>query len=404
MVGEYEIVILSATEATSLETWLTNNAYNIPEGAAPLFEQYIQQGMYFFVAKVNPAEVTFEDGQAVLSPLRFHYTSDTFSLPIRLGMINSAGSQDLLVYLLGQGTRYEVANYPNAIISTNLNVKDEVRQDFPAFYEKIFTRARAETPNAVVTEYAWGASNCDPCPIPALNPDELATLGGDVAVSSDEFGGKFLNYTVTRLHARYGKSDLSEDLVFQEAKPLQGGRGTAGVDQAPTTVDEQGWMHNQFQGRYIIHNRFGGAMDCAHPVRGRWTAPPPEGMSSAPSTAPGPNTGGQVAGDSLVDKSIAQLEDAEVPETGQPLYVDDCNRVEFQWGSQPPESATVLTPQEFEQMDIEREEVADADAIDWDASLSNDGEAAGRRGVGGGCATSPSGPRAERCWPCSGWG
>ena len=57
-VGEYEIVILSSEEATSLESWLTTNNYNIPAGATEIFEQYIQQGMYFFVAKIDPAKVT----------------------------------------------------------------------------------------------------------------------------------------------------------------------------------------------------------------------------------------------------------------------------------------------------------------------------------------------------------
>ena len=35
-VGEYEIVILSATEAAGLERWLRDHAYKIPDAAAPL--------------------------------------------------------------------------------------------------------------------------------------------------------------------------------------------------------------------------------------------------------------------------------------------------------------------------------------------------------------------------------
>jgi hypothetical protein len=64
--------------------------------------------MKFFVAKVDPAKVKFEDGRAALSPLRFHYDSDEFNLPIRLGLANSSGTQDLIVrsWRRGSATRW----------------------------------------------------------------------------------------------------------------------------------------------------------------------------------------------------------------------------------------------------------------------------------------------------------
>jgi hypothetical protein len=316
VVGEYEIVVLSSAEATTLEDWLVANNYNIPSGATEIFEQYIQQGMYFFVARVDPSKVTFENGQAVLSPLRFYYASDEFSLPIRLGMINSAGKQDLIVYTIGGNQRYELANYPNALIPTNINVKDTVKQDFPAYYEKLFTRTLAENPGAVVTEYAWSAEKCDPCPVPPMGHEDLMTLGADVLLDTGYFPGAF---AITRLHARYGKHDISEDLVFEQAAPIQGGLGGAGKDQRPTR--ESGV--NNFQGRYIVHNRFAGAMNCEYKVRGRWTAPPPEGEDGGVSVSPGPNTTGDLVQDGLSAYSLEGLEDKTVPETGRALSVVD---------------------------------------------------------------------------------
>ncbi|MEZ4403501.1 MAG: DUF2330 domain-containing protein [Kofleriaceae bacterium] len=76
--------------------------------------------MKFFVAKVDPAKVAFKDGRAALSPLRFTTTPDEFALPIRLGLANSSGTQDLIVSILAPGQRYEVANYGNVTIPTNL--------------------------------------------------------------------------------------------------------------------------------------------------------------------------------------------------------------------------------------------------------------------------------------------
>ena len=132
-VGEYEIVILSAEDSSGLDTWLRREKYQIPQGAEPVLRPYVQAGMKFFVAKVDVEKVKFDGGMAMLSPLRFHYDSDTFSLPVRLGLLNSGGTQDLIVHIVAPGKRYEVANYPNATIPTNLDVKEEARAQFGAF-------------------------------------------------------------------------------------------------------------------------------------------------------------------------------------------------------------------------------------------------------------------------------
>ena len=55
-VGEYDIVILGATESAGLETWLNENGYKIPQGAAAILEPYIKTKTKFFVAKVNLGE------------------------------------------------------------------------------------------------------------------------------------------------------------------------------------------------------------------------------------------------------------------------------------------------------------------------------------------------------------
>jgi len=180
-VGEYQIVILSAKDSTGLDTWLRDEKYSIPAGAEPLLRPYVESGMKFFVAKVDPTKVTFDaSGRAALSPLRFHYDSEEFSLPIRLGLANSSGTQDLIVSIFAPYQRYEVANYKNVTIPTNIDVDDRVRGGFGAFYAQLFDRTVARNPGAIVTEYAWQATSCDPCTGPTLQPAELATLGGDV--------------------------------------------------------------------------------------------------------------------------------------------------------------------------------------------------------------------------------
>ena len=281
-VGEYEIVILSATEATALDTWLKAQRYNLPSGAQDSYRPYIDAGMYFFVARVNVKKVQFADGRARLSPLRFHYDSKTFNLPVRLGLLNADGAQDLIVHILARNQRYEVANYPNATIPTNIDVTEDVRERFGEFYASLYDKTQAKHPRAVVTEYAWDASSCDPCPGPNLDGSDFLTLGADTLPDKPQWG-----FALTRLHARYTKAELTEDLVFQAAPPITGGREV----YADVNELEQGSKPasvNNFQGRYAIRHVWTGEITCENPVRGRWGGPP--GGGAVPGVRPAQDT------------------------------------------------------------------------------------------------------------------
>ncbi|HWO17199.1 MAG TPA: DUF2330 domain-containing protein [Kofleriaceae bacterium] len=282
-VAEYQILILSAKEATGLEQWLKLNNYKIPDDAAPLLRPYIEAGSKFFVARVDPKKVQMVDGRVALSPLRFHYDSEEFSLPIRLGLANSSGKQDLIVNILSPDRRYEVANYKNVMIPTNFDVRPGVRDRFAEFYAALFDKTVEANPGAVITEYAWTAlpttqrggrgAKCDPCP-PVIPEDaDMITLGGDIIGGTIRQGG----YVLTRLHARYGKKDMKDDLRFREAKPITGGRevyGKAGIEYSAQPASQ-----NNFQARYVIRHWWAGPIKCANPRRAVWGGPPDGGAS-----------------------------------------------------------------------------------------------------------------------------
>jgi hypothetical protein len=288
--GEYEVVILSAKQANGLERWLVDNKYNIPAGASEALAPYIKGGQKFFVAKVNIKKVKRNaHGDVVLSPLRFHYEDQQLRLPVRLGLLNAAGKQDLIVYVLHPTARFEAANYKNVFIPSNLEVLDDVRKNFGAFYAELFDRTLANAGNrAVVTEYAWQSTSCDPCPVPPLQPSDIYTLGGDVfgeakgkaggpVDRSRPFFGASSSWVLTRLHTRYDKKSLDEDLIFVEAKPVVGGRGSAGISREKPGAVEMASVNN-FQGRYIIRHYWAGKVECANPRWGRWGGPPAGGQ------------------------------------------------------------------------------------------------------------------------------
>jgi hypothetical protein len=316
VVGEYQILILSAKDSTGLDTWLRQEKYNIPPGAEPLLRPYVESGSKFFVAKVDPTKVTFEDGRAALSPLRFHYDSDRFELPIRLGIANSSGTQDLIVNILAPHQRYEVANYPNVTIPTNLDVKDTVKDRFGAFYTALFDATVEKHPGAVVTEYAWQATTCDPCPGPALGPADFQLLGADVINPQQQpthtrrpyYGGGFYDMVLTRLHARYGK-DLKDDLVFRAAEPIVGGREFV-TDQQTGRLEEGARTDttNNFQGRYAIRHPWTGPIACAYPRRHVWGGNPNGGYQmpiAATGLAFAPR--GQVQLPAVVNRDVPEI-------------------------------------------------------------------------------------------------
>ncbi|MDX2087646.1 MAG: DUF2330 domain-containing protein [Kofleriaceae bacterium] len=286
-VGEYKILILSAADSTGLDTWLRREKYTIPADAEPLLRPYVESGSKFFVAKVDPSKVQFigegKERRAQLSPLRFHYDSDELSLPIRLGLASSPGTQDLIVNILAPQQRYDVANYKNVTIPTNIDVDPKMKDRFGEFYAALFDRTIEKNPGAVVTEYAWQATTCDPCPGPALDQSHFLTLGADVldgpAGQTAQYGNA--DFVLTRLHARYGKS-MTDDLRFKSAPAIGGGReemhgGKLEEGARPAPM-------NNFQGRYAIRHAWTGPITCDKPIRGRWGGP---NGSETPSTKPG---------------------------------------------------------------------------------------------------------------------
>ncbi|HXO41276.1 MAG TPA: DUF2330 domain-containing protein [Thermoanaerobaculia bacterium] len=231
-VGEYDILILSALQSDGLETWLRENGYQVPAGASRVLGSYIKQGLHFFVAKVN-LEQRSKLGFGYLRPLQVAYESPRFMLPIRLGMVNAAGPQELFLYALTRGGRVETTNYRTVKLPTGEVVPLFVKGEFGSFYKAMFDRqVKREEMRTVFLEYAWDMGSCDPCAAEPLSPQELRGLG---VFWLDSAADVFL----TRLHLRYDSPHFPEDLVFQE------------------TGDR-----DSFQGRYVLRHAWKGGATC----------------------------------------------------------------------------------------------------------------------------------------------
>lgn len=249
-VGEYDILVLSALQSSGLETWLRENGYRIPAGASAVLGSYLRQNMRFFVAKVNLTEQS-KLGFATLRPIQVAYESPKFILPIRLGMVNADGAQELFVYALTRKGRVESTNYRTVKLRTDVEIPAYVKDpaEFAKMYRAMFDdHVRRENMSAVFQEYAWDMGWCDPCAADPLSGDELRQLG--VFWQNDLTGVTMRNgrvaptvspadVFVTRLHVRYDQAHFPEDLVFHE------------------TGDR-----TNFQGRYVLRHAYTGPAAC----------------------------------------------------------------------------------------------------------------------------------------------
>jgi hypothetical protein len=230
LVGEYDILILSAKESGGLKEWLTSNGYKIPEGAEEVLDPYIKSNLKFFVVKVNEKEKE-KLNNSFLRPIQISFNSPKFMLPIRLGMANADGDQDLIVYAFTRQGRIECTNYRNVNIPTGKNVPLFVQKNFSAFYSNLFDKQWDNEDKSVgFLEYAWDVSpasyyHCDPCIAVAPSEQDLVQSGvwwlkdkdwndySDIDNTEPDNGSKNVHFT--RLHFRYNRKSFAQDLMFQ---------------------------------------------------------------------------------------------------------------------------------------------------------------------------------------------
>jgi hypothetical protein len=256
LVGEYDILILSATESAGLKTWLDENGYKIPAGAEEVLEPYIKSNLKFFVVKVNEEEKKKLPG-SFLRPIQISFNSPKFMLPIRLGMANSDGDQDLVIYAFTKKGRIECTNYRTVSLPTGKNIPLFVKNNFGNFYSNLFQHQwNGEGRSVAMLEYAWDVSpknyvKCDPCIATApstqdlvqagvwwINPAPIAIGGNDYndVQNDEEYSG---NVYFTRLHVRYNRKAFPQDLMFQVTPNIE-----------------------NFQARYIITHPATGDFNC----------------------------------------------------------------------------------------------------------------------------------------------
>ena len=150
-------MFVSSTDGGGLFTWLNDNGYVLAEPAEDILGDYIEWE-YFLIARINR---DIPEGQNFLSPIQFSYDSDIFSLPIRLGTVNSPGEQDLIVYT--------ITDMDDGQIGIQIDELDIVTDcmsefdDFNTYYSELVEDTMSDESGHWIREHSWAPYHCDPC-------------------------------------------------------------------------------------------------------------------------------------------------------------------------------------------------------------------------------------------------
>lgn len=171
--------VLENPTRKALLAWAKTRHYII---RTELIQALVQLRRPLLLADVHPerAELT-PDGGLQLGAVRFATREPATTIRSTLGLLNSAGFQEIFIYVLHPTARYEAANYPNVAMPTNLKLEPSAAERLGVVYNALFDLQLARMPSHVVTEYAWETAACgEPCPNAPLTLSEIMTLGGDL--------------------------------------------------------------------------------------------------------------------------------------------------------------------------------------------------------------------------------
>jgi hypothetical protein len=117
-VGPYDTVQLHSTNAGALDSWLTQNGFDIPTAVQPILDAYVSDGFDFLAMKLSPGQ-----GVQAMRPVRVTTQGAGLSLPLRMASVGTGAITGITIWIVADG-RYEPQNFPIFYIPTSQLVWD----------------------------------------------------------------------------------------------------------------------------------------------------------------------------------------------------------------------------------------------------------------------------------------
>ncbi|HEX2730323.1 MAG TPA: DUF2330 domain-containing protein [Polyangiaceae bacterium] len=115
-IGPYDWTVISVTDGTDMPAtvavdWLTQNEYDVPEGAAQLLGPYLEDGLFLLAIRL-----TKDADSGSIRPIVLTYDADAPIIPIKLTAVAANDDMGVLTWLLGTGR-----GVPQNYLSLELN-------------------------------------------------------------------------------------------------------------------------------------------------------------------------------------------------------------------------------------------------------------------------------------------
>ncbi len=115
-VGAYEIAVLSAKNAGSLEQWLKTHGFSLPEDKSGIIESYLKKQWYFIAVRVGAMELSVPEKQNLqrklatgeLHPLQISFPSEKCIFPLKISALNGKPSE-VSLYIIARELLVEKA-------------------------------------------------------------------------------------------------------------------------------------------------------------------------------------------------------------------------------------------------------------------------------------------------------
>jgi HEAT repeat protein len=142
-VGAYEVAVLAATDAGSLQRWLEQNQFSYPKDNAAVIEEYVRKGWYFVALRIqieagdsfklsapgttkaapvkrSAASVHAKLAQGELHPLQISFDTPRCIFPLKISAVNGHPSE-ISIYVLSHEPLLEKSIFTQEV--------DEARQE-----------------------------------------------------------------------------------------------------------------------------------------------------------------------------------------------------------------------------------------------------------------------------------
>ncbi|MBL9105601.1 MAG: DUF2330 domain-containing protein [Myxococcales bacterium] len=191
-VGAFDVVVLQDTELAPIQEWLESNGYNWDPNAAPILQQYLDEGNVIAALKLTTGA-----GLEDVHPITLSYPSNETCFPLRLTRIAAVDDMDIRVFVLSSD-RAVPTNYRHVLVNP---LKIDWLQQATNYKEVISNAVDADMADgrAFVTEYAGTSGGVsqqgiyDPAwneqPFVGLDPTQVVNMlnSQGLADCQDEF-------------------------------------------------------------------------------------------------------------------------------------------------------------------------------------------------------------------------